>query len=406
MQNSNSSSDNFWDKLDLDKLSYEELTELSKKVSPFYKKNGKTEKQEWFAFSIFNLREKYMERLLMTSLIAYMFRCADEYNGNKEEARKFCEHIFRFDPNRHLASAKSNVIELKDEEVNEIAKDIKFEDVHTAAQSVHQCSNIVKYETQNILNYLKDARNTPLDKVQERIIKTNESLNDMLKTVSKLARPKTSMMALSDKPVPGEIFHGFSRYYQANYEELRKITETVYPDRADLEYSIQFYRSFKSEEDAREYVRVNQDDFDFDIIVTSNNGVTVLGPFRKNKASMDYYNKNSDILKKIMDQNLKDQKIGADLMKNRVYKDKSANIEKFGNDPKKLEEWKKLKEDIDGVIHDDKKRQDAVERMKMLEAEDDENVIPVHRQNKDGKLETKYVNTDVSDDKTYAHVNK
>lgn len=424
MSNSNSLSNNFWDSLDLDKMSYDELKDLSRKVSPFYKKRSKKEDKEWFNFSILNLREKYMERLMITTVIGYMFRCADEYTaGSKEEARKFCEHIFRFDPNRHLESAKSDVIELQDEEVDEISKDMAFEDVQQGAQTVHRCADIIKMETSGTLRYLDSAikevregkKQALFDKAEDRIIKTREVVNDTLKTLTKLSRPKTSMMALSDKAVPGEIFHGFDRYYQANYEELRKITETVYPERSDLEFAIQFYKSFRSEDDAREYAHVNQDDFDYDIITATNDGITVLGPFKKNKASLDYYNKNSDIIDKIMKQNLSDQKMGNELMRSRVHKDKSKDIEKHGAEPKKLAEWKKVKGEVDNLMNnknpsamtDDEKKKlaEAREKLELLETADDENVIPVHRQSKDGSMQTKYVKTDVSDATTYAHVN-
>ena len=59
---------------------------------------------------------------------------------------------------------------------------------------------------------------------------------------------------------------------------------------------------------------------------------TVLADYKKNRENIDFYNRHTEVLKRIMDQHEQDKKLGKDLMNKRVKKAKSKNIEEMGKD--------------------------------------------------------------------------
>jgi hypothetical protein len=68
-------------------------------------------------------------------------------------------------------------------------------------------------------------------------------------------------------------------------------------------------------------------------------GWTPLGDFRENREKIEFYNKNTGVLKKILDRHLDDKKIGTELMKNRVKMSKAKNIQEDGPDRKGLKDY-------------------------------------------------------------------
>jgi len=131
---------------------------------------------------------------------------------------------------------------------------------------------------------------------------------------------------------PAELFHQFARYLENNYERLREIVEGAYAERPDIEFSVIFYDSFKTAEDAREHRVAHADDFRSSVFTIENNGITLLGPFKENRDRVDFYNKNTEILKRLMEQMESDHKLGKDLMEKQVKTKKAASIKEVGPD--------------------------------------------------------------------------
>lgn len=91
----------------INSLNDEQVEHITKKIT-LYGSLTYTPKQEYSCCSITNLRETYIKRLLMVSIIGYINRALDEYNGvsDKTEIKNFLNSIFEFNPDYHVK--KSN----------------------------------------------------------------------------------------------------------------------------------------------------------------------------------------------------------------------------------------------------------------------------------------------------------
>jgi len=68
-------------------------------------------------------------------------------------------------------------------------------------------------------------------------------------------------------------------------------------------------------------------------------GWTLLGDFKANRDKINFYNKHTDVLKRILDRHGEDKKIGQELMRNRVRQQKANNIAADGPDAPGLAEY-------------------------------------------------------------------
>lgn len=141
-----------------------------------------------------------------------------------------------------------------------------------------------------------------------------------------------------------DTYHRWSYFTEVNYEDLRKATEALYKDRPELEWALAIWNVFEgSEEECKrkfdDYSMRYQDEVPTDIKMIQMGGWTPLGDFRENREKIEFYNKNTGVLKKILDRHLEDKKIGTELMKNRVKLGKAKNIQEDGPDRKGLKDY-------------------------------------------------------------------
>jgi hypothetical protein len=90
-------------------------------------------------------------------------------------------------------------------------------------------------------------------------------------------------------------------------------------------------------------------------------GWSFLGAFKKNREKIEFYNKNTSILKSILDRHTEDKKLGEDLMQKRVKKEKAKNIAKYGPDAPGLATYKATRKGVPQTTI-------SAEEMKRLEA--------------------------------------
>ena len=244
-------------------LNDDDIEKISKKIT-LYGSVTYNPKNEYSCISITNLRETYIKRLLMVSIVGYIHRALDEYNGvsDKTDIKNFLNSIFEFNPDFHVK--KSN-------------------------EQQKQKSN-----------------DTNLD------VNTESKYPDCLKNI------------------PSDTFYRIDKYMEVNYEFMRSIVENVYPEKSDFDYVINVYDTFTDLNDANSFVKKYQDQFIHDVHTVKTNGWTFLGPFKKNRDKIDFYNDNTEQLQAILEQVESDQKLGKELMKKRVTNEKRKNIRKFG----------------------------------------------------------------------------
>lgn len=146
---------------------------------------------------------------------------------------------------------------------------------------------------------------------------------------------------------PQDTFHRFHRYIAENYEALSAITMALYNDRIWLDMSINILKVWHGTEDEREkkykeFVDQYNEQISMDILHVKCGEWLTLSDVKGNREKLEYYNRNTEVMKQIMDRFKDDAKVGAELMKNRVTRSKAQNIKETGPDPAGLAEYKRL----------------------------------------------------------------
>lgn len=380
-------------------LTPEEAISMQSRLNPMG--NIANANQEFASMTLVNWRDEYLKKFHTTALIAYIFRLQAEYNPEDELeqerlaleeklaaqpttqhtalraesaarsklitdtarriVRKFLERNFKFNPDKHLQTAhttnaadperkdKSEMIRAACAVADKAAEiDAKLEQkpAQTYAflrSNVLACYSLCKQamtELQTSVNVIGDNVLSVPDR-QGILIKKYQELNRCAVELGKIAQPiatAETLAALTIDP-PKDVFHQYTRFYTNHYEQLREVVQAVYNEKPDVEFSIQFYRSHKSESDATTFRNQYEGTFHGEVLCIDNQGVTLLGPFKENRNRVGFYNKNVSIMKKMMEQMETDHKLGKDLMAKEVRRKKKQNIREHGPDAPGLSQY-------------------------------------------------------------------
>jgi hypothetical protein len=90
---------------------------------------------------------------------------------------------------------------------------------------------------------------------------------------------------------------------------------------------------------AAQYRKQHEAEFRAEVLTLENTGVSLIGPFKENRNRVEFYNKNVEIMKRMMEQMEKDHKLGKDLMEKQVKQKKRENIARDGPDAPGLREY-------------------------------------------------------------------
>lgn len=163
--------------------------------------------------------------------------------------------------------------------------------------------------------------------------------------LSPVAETSAARPALDVVP-PQDTFHRWAYYTEVNYEELRAVTAALYPERPDLDFAIALWNVFEGDEktvgDAfNKHCQRYQDEVPSSIKALEFGAWSLLADFKENRKNIQFYNSNTDVLKRILDRHADDKRIGAELMRNRVRQAKAKNIAEEGPDAKGLTAYKR-----------------------------------------------------------------
>lgn len=134
---------------------------------------------------------------------------------------------------------------------------------------------------------------------------------------------------------PDDTFFRWQRYIDNNYEELRQATDDIYSEKSDVEFSLVPLATFEGPLDeiqaqAAEWQRKYAEEFEGDVYQATFGVHNMLGSWAQNRDRRDFYTKNSEVLKRIIQQNEDDQKMGKRLMKERSDKKRKENEAETG----------------------------------------------------------------------------
>jgi hypothetical protein len=345
--------------------------------------------------SIINWREDYMKKVIMTGLIGYIFRLVKEYDEYdipedmlkalgrersleilKANNTKFLKRNFNYNPDYHVDTVyKENLDDPERVKLAEsmklamsnstspsspitvtvrdfLASETKSEEsakmvlkMHDAAvenmQFVYSKSAEIGQEIEKAANVIKDLLKTGafdnlgLDDIYAFLATSADKFNSL----KAQTREYCSSAELYSNVPPTDVFHHFDRYLANHYEQIRDAVTVLYANKPDIEFAVQFYNSFDDEKEAETHRKSNETSIISPIFTVSNENWTLMGPFKQNREKLEFYNKNTEILKRMFDQHKKDQELGTELMKKRVKVEKGKNIAIEGPDDPGLEKY-------------------------------------------------------------------
>lgn len=150
----------------------------------------------------------------------------------------------------------------------------------------------------------------------------------------------------ADVVPPQDTFHRLGYYMEVNYEELRTITEAIYPEKPDLDWAIAVLNYFEGtqkevDEQFDAHCQRYQDETPSSIKALELGSWSLLADFKENRKKIQFYNKHTEVLKRILDRHAEDKRIGGELMRNRVRQTKAKNIAQDGPDAAGLKDYKR-----------------------------------------------------------------
>jgi hypothetical protein len=358
------------DPTSVDTMEADEVAAVRKHIDPLGVIHEPSDKKSYANVSIINYREQYLTKLLMTALVGYLHRTASEHRNVPEEElsesvkavpvavreeiiQSFLGRNFEFNPELHIRGAHTENTkdpERKPKSVptsNQVDQKIrsKSDQTYTYLRDIigHGYTSIVAASdaTSKVLSVLSDDT-TPAEDLQGILMKNLAILNHIKEDLGNVAKPLATAETVSAyvEP-PADTFHNFKRYFENNFESLRGIVNDVYNEKPDIEFAVKFYKAFKSAESARDYRSQHEADFTDDVFTIESGVVTVLGPFKQNRERLDFYNKNTEIMKQLMQQMESDHKLGKDMMDKQIKTKKKKNIEEAGPDNPELTQYSK-----------------------------------------------------------------
>lgn len=361
----------------IDQMAPEEVAAVRKHIDPLGVIHESNDKKSYANVSIINYREQYLTKLLMTALVGYLHRTAAEHRNIDEaelpeEVRKvplgvreaiirsFVGRNFEFNPELHIRAAHT-------ENAKDPERKPKAEAISTAtglSVKGKSVENKIRSKTDQTYSYLRDIighgytalsaatdatskvlqvltdDTVPVEDVQGILMRNLAVLNHIKEDLGAIATPLSAAETLTAyvEP-PADTFHNFKRYFENNYEQLRDTVKHLYDEKPDIEFAVKFYKAFKSSESARDYRSQHEADFTDDVFTIESGVVTVLAPFKQNRERLDFYNKNTEVMKQLIQQMESDHKLGKDMMEKQIKTKKKKNIEEAGPDHPDLQQY-------------------------------------------------------------------
>lgn len=327
----------------LDDLSIEELQrareEAALKLNPLAYAKKDTSGKHCNIF-IGNFQRQFERTLAMTSVVAYMFRMAEEHfvkdaamyedaGRAKADTLRFLNHFFEFNPDSHVSEMRkphpNPTIQKKFEEhvakVRAMAKDVE---IHEQAHAVTDvAAEKARSLVSELLEKAKKGEEGASAKLQKAVnaLKKLEAQSNEEKEVARKAQSYREILAAYDKTLPYDQYYRLSKYADSNFEALMQATQALYPVRSDMENVVIVYDTSNSLEEAKrkrmalasEMVSIN----------TIPMGVPVyVGPMKENLANTEFMGRGAELFRQMMEFQKREAREGGAIL------DKIASVRK------------------------------------------------------------------------------
>lgn len=260
----------------------------------------------------------------------------------KKIIQGFVDSIFEYDADKHVKSAADNNLENSpDAEYDNHDPERPTMKLLKAATQYPEHSDIFSDRTTyNSCMYLLNNKPELLKKLASDPDKYKKELT-----------PIREAHELIEHMPPMDTFHRWNYYQEVNMEEIRSVVSHVYHEKPVFDYAMIIYDTFEGTEEEidanrKKFAMQYNEELCSDLKVVPVGNWVVLGDYKKNRDTIDFYNRHTEILKRIMDEHESGKKLGKDLMKKRVKKAKAKNIQEAGTDAEILKEYKKQVQDL------------------------------------------------------------
>ena len=247
----------------------------------------------------------------------------------KDQIAKFLDKYFEYNPDHHVRSSfdddKLNQDSAYDQhDPNRPTMKLLKAKIETSDDDVKEV--LADRETYNAAMFLLNKNPELLKKLAANPDGFKEKLT-----------PIREAHELVEKIPPADTFHRWNYYAEVNMEEIRNVVTTVYHEKPLLDFALIIYDTIEGTESEinekkRKWVSKYNEELCSDLKVVKLDNWTMLGNFKENRKEIDFYNRHTEVLKRIMDKHEEDKKLGKDLMMKRVRKTKEKNIKESGRD--------------------------------------------------------------------------
>lgn len=302
-------------------LTAEQLSELNRAINP-YTHTVAADNKGYMAYSYTNLKEKFMRHLIITGMTGFIYRYLDEY----------------YDEDHDLAQGK----QFNKVDDSGVLKVVEYED---GSRNFMNCPlDLKKQVVKEFMDYifefnpnihLKSSHKSNTNKKGEIIDYDRETVRSEM-----MNNPPEEIVDAVTHNVPVDTFVRYERFHNAHFESLRRATMAIHGDIPDLEEAFIFYDRFNTEDEAQKFKEKHEDDVRADIRVAQFGKWVFQGPWQENRERINFFSKNTQLLQSMIEKNEEDQKIGKELIKDRVTKRKIQNIKTDGPDDKGLQQFR------------------------------------------------------------------
>ncbi len=362
----------------LSELTDEQINQLFKEAAPAYKSLGTASPDRKVLASVNNLREKYLKKLITTSMVGFLFQMKDEHTVEENELttpvdkEKYMidvptctlppdfnkESLYNVElekvyvakfPREHVETYKQMSDKLSEDDL--ITVGINFKNVITELEKVERKLDTAQYHDaiEAAIKEQSDSERVVINKFLENLFKYNADkhlkegnnpIDDDPERVD-VEELKGTHVVYDNIP-PNDTHVRFTKYYEINYEKMREATKNIYNVKPDFEHAMIVYDVVDSQEEVDAFIGKYGSQSKCDIISIDLNKWVLVGPFKENRERADFYNKHNNIIKALLEQQEADNMLGEDMMKKRVKSTKVKAEKVFGKDSPQFNNYKNL----------------------------------------------------------------
>lgn len=369
-----------FDELDdttLDTMDEEKVVEMRKKMYPYGRTIEGSDKV--LTFCVTDLDKRFKQRLLMTSMVGFLNRKLDEWHvpdgipvtsvydyakaqskgedllapteeelkketakyrkerlENEEWMRKrlivkeFLEDMFQFNPDEHVRSAyKPNFQDTSREVVDTPAGKLAIR---------HRCRRDTSFK--DVMRQWKMKKSLVTASPATAASPATTSTAASPATTSRDVDPSVSKTVREMIP-PSDTFHFWNYYLESNYDALLSAVADLYAEVPDFDLSINPLSWHEDVSSADDFIHKHRNEVITEIFKAHSGKWNFYAPYKKIRETTRYFNDKTIVLEEMMKQLESDQRMGEELMKNKIRKKKRKNIEEEGPDDPQFLKWKK-----------------------------------------------------------------